>query len=109
RRLNVSRTTVTVAYDRLAGEGFVQSRTGAGTFVSPQVPRQADEAAPARDALRPRPVWATISLPRGFVRPAEFDFRTGLTDSSSFNYETWRRLTARELRASAVGKGVPGD
>src|SRR4029450_6304743 len=33
RRLNVSRTTVTVAYDRLTGEGFITSRVGAGTFV----------------------------------------------------------------------------
>src|ERR1051325_8093961 len=34
RRLSVARTTVTVAYDRLAGEGFVSSRVGAGTYVS---------------------------------------------------------------------------
>lgn len=31
RSLKVSRTTVTVAYDRLAGEGFVSTRVGAGT------------------------------------------------------------------------------
>jgi GntR family transcriptional regulator/MocR family aminotransferase len=109
RRLNVSRTTVTVAYDRLTGEGFVQTRTGAGTFVGPHVPRPSDQATPARDALRPRPVWATIPGPTAFARPAELDFRTGLTDSSSFNYETWRRLTARELQASVVGKAIPGD
>jgi GntR family transcriptional regulator / MocR family aminotransferase len=36
-RLNVSRTTVTVAYDRLTGEGFITSRVGAGTFVSDDV------------------------------------------------------------------------
>ena len=47
--------------------------------------------------------------PTAFARPAELDFRTGLTDSSSFNYETWRRLTARELQASVVGKAIPGD
>src|SRR5207245_9482450 len=34
RGLNVSRTTVTFAYDRLAGEGFVTARVGAGTFVN---------------------------------------------------------------------------
>ena len=31
RSLSVARTTVVVAYDRLAGEGFVTSRIGAGT------------------------------------------------------------------------------
>src|SRR5437667_12788796 len=34
RHLSVARTTVTVAYDRLSGEGFVASRVGAGTFVT---------------------------------------------------------------------------
>src|SRR4029453_15512494 len=37
RRLNVSRTTVTVAYDRLTGEGFIPSRVGAGPFVGAHV------------------------------------------------------------------------
>src|SRR3981081_1567647 len=34
RALTLSRATVTVAYERLAGEGFVTTRPGAGTFVS---------------------------------------------------------------------------
>src|SRR3979411_203891 len=34
RMLSVSRTTVTVAYDRLWGEGLVTAHVGAGTFVS---------------------------------------------------------------------------
>ncbi|WP_292167323.1 winged helix-turn-helix domain-containing protein [Mesorhizobium sp.] len=34
RALAVSRATVTVAYERLAAEGFVTSRQGSGTFVS---------------------------------------------------------------------------
>ena len=108
RRLNVSRTTVTVAYDRLTGEGFVQTHRGRHVR-QPTGPRPADQETPARDALRPRPVWDTIPGPTAFARPAELDFRTGLTDSSSFNYETWRRLTARELQASVVGKAIPGD
>ncbi|TDC13775.1 PLP-dependent aminotransferase family protein [Actinomadura bangladeshensis] len=33
RRLAISRNTVGVAYDRLAAEGFLTSRAGAGTFV----------------------------------------------------------------------------
>ena len=46
RRLSVSRTTVTVAYERLSGEGFVDSRVGAGTFVTDQIATFADEADP---------------------------------------------------------------
>src|SRR6476661_2411778 len=33
RSLRVSRTTITVAYDRLAGEGFLSSRAGASSFT----------------------------------------------------------------------------
>ncbi|MGI8450267.1 MAG: GntR family transcriptional regulator [Streptosporangiaceae bacterium] len=33
RRLAVSRNTVGVAYDRLIGEGFIETRVGAGTYV----------------------------------------------------------------------------
>jgi GntR family transcriptional regulator/MocR family aminotransferase len=50
QRLNVSRTTVTVAYERLAGEGFITARVGAGTFVSDDVPDPADPARPATRA-----------------------------------------------------------
>src|SRR6266567_2944019 len=80
RALSVSRTTVTVAYDRLAGEGFVSSRRGAGTFVSEHVTRRSSEPRThkADGALRARRIWESIPLPSAFVRRAEYDFRTGL-------------------------------
>jgi GntR family transcriptional regulator/MocR family aminotransferase len=108
RRLNVSRATVTVAYDRLSGEGLVTARAGAGTFVSDEVPRPSRRRIRPRGALRPRPVWNDIPLPTAFDAPAEFDFRTGLPDASRFPYATWRQLMARELRPSAVGRGYYG-
>src|SRR6185369_3020140 len=43
--LDVSRMTVNAAYERLAGEGFVTTRQGAGTFVSDSVTRVASKAA----------------------------------------------------------------
>ena len=33
RQLGVNRNTVVAAYDHLAGQGFVQSHTGRGTFL----------------------------------------------------------------------------
>jgi GntR family transcriptional regulator/MocR family aminotransferase len=108
--LRGSRSTVTVAYDRLAGEGFVTSRVGAGTFVSEHVARAPAEAnrRRAEGALRPRPLWESIPLPTPFARVAEFDFRTGLPDASLFPHKRWRRLMAHELRSEAVGSGVYG-
>ncbi|MFD0541671.1 GntR family transcriptional regulator [Actinomadura luteofluorescens] len=55
RRLAISRNTVGVAYDRLAAEGFLTSRVGAGTFV--RETGSAARGAPAVSPLRPRAVW----------------------------------------------------
>src|SRR4051794_11182583 len=46
--LAVSRTTVTVAYERLGGEGFITSKLGAGTFVSERVVSAGREHARSR-------------------------------------------------------------
>ena len=108
RRLGVSRTTVTVAYDRLAGDGLVVSRVGAGTFVSghaaalsrtPRGPR-------AGGRLRSRSIWESFAVPSPYARPAQFDFRTGIPDVTLFPHEPWRRLMARELRDAATRPGI---
>ncbi|MGI5227813.1 PLP-dependent aminotransferase family protein [Actinoallomurus sp. CA-142502] len=110
RRLDVARNTVGVAYDRLAAEGFVAGRVGAGTFV--QETGSAPRGAPAASPLRPRARWESVAPWPGWLgaRPA-FDFRVGLPDPRLFPYETWRRMMARELRepasASADPAGLP--
>ncbi|MCT7374551.1 PLP-dependent aminotransferase family protein [Chelativorans salis] len=108
RTLAVSRATVTVAYERLAGEGFVVSLQGAGTFVSEWAARQGREAAHQRSdgAIQPRPVWQSIPLPTAFERPAQFDFRTGLPDATLFPHRTWRRLVARVLRSNELASKI---
>lgn len=61
RRLQVSRTTVVLVYERLRAEGFVEARVGAGTFVSERVqPRL--QAGPSRSSLHPRPSDLPLSL-----------------------------------------------
>jgi GntR family transcriptional regulator / MocR family aminotransferase len=109
RRLKVSRTTVTVAYDRLGGEGFITSRVGAGTFVSDDVAGPPGPGRPAGGALRPRALWDAVAVPTVFDRPATFDFRTGIPDATLFSYQSWRRLVARQLRPTTVGTGAYGD
>src|SRR6185503_17401903 len=91
RSLSVSRMTVSVAYDRLAGEGFVSSRVGAGTWVSEQVGSMAGEARRSRTggALVPRPVWQAIPLRMPVTQPLPFDFRTGIPDASLFPFQAW--------------------
>jgi len=108
RSLGVSRMTVTVAYDRLVGEGFLVTRVGAGTYVSKHVAPARSEFRRNRPEgmIRPRALWESIPLSRAFASPAKFDFRTGLPDASLFPHETWRRLIAREPNWEAVSAGV---
>ncbi len=111
RRLSVARTTVVVAYERLAGEGFVTSRVGAGTVVSQQgssAPRKA-KSRRMDGALRPVAAWDSIPLFSAFARSMQFDFRTGVPDASLFPHDRWRRAISRELRSEAVRGGMYGD
>ncbi|MDG4831786.1 PLP-dependent aminotransferase family protein [Solwaraspora sp. WMMD1047] len=121
-RLGVSRNTVSTAYERLAAEGLLTTRTGAGTFVSgpppagerpgPAVPGPESEPAPPTDpgtrgALAPRAVWNRIPPAPDLSRSPRFDFRPGMPDVRQFPFATWRRLLNQDLRASRVGNGLP--
>jgi GntR family transcriptional regulator/MocR family aminotransferase len=101
RQLSVARNTVAVAYDRLAGEGLVVGRVGAGTFVSPDVAGTAAGASPGATstALVPRAVWATVPEQRVTLRDTpRFDFRPGVPDAAAFPHDVWRRLVSSALR-----------
>src|SRR5215207_5342787 len=58
RRLDVSRNTVAVAYERLTAEGVLVGRVGAGTFVCAEpLARTRARNAPAGGGVRPRRLW----------------------------------------------------
>lgn len=109
-RLTVSRTTVSAAYERLAAEGFVSARTGAGTYVSSLGLSDQPPGTNGEDgALRARPVWSAIPQPRSMTEAPPFDFRVGLADTRRFPYATWRRLLSDQLRHPAVGAGAMAE
>lgn len=110
RRLEVSRNTVSTAYERLTGEGFLITRTGAGTYVSDAVGDSAGDRRPTGKALRARPMWERAPDPPDLsALGAPFDLRPGIVDAGLFPYQTWRRVVAAELRPSAVGTAAHGD
>lgn len=116
RRLQVSRNTVTGAYDRLVAEGFAESRVGSGTYARSLPARSADAApidAPpaAGDVSGVRAVWDELAAPpNAFLHDApELDLRPGVPDVGLFPFETWRRLMGRALRPAAMGTGMHGD
>ncbi|GAB2444148.1 MocR-like pyridoxine biosynthesis transcription factor PdxR [Streptosporangium sandarakinum] len=62
RRLEVSRNTVSIAYDRLTAEGFLVGRVGAGTFVCDEPPgRTLSRSAPTGGGVRPRAFWRSAA------------------------------------------------
>jgi len=108
RELVVARATVMVAYERLAAEGFVAFRRGAGTFVRELVAQseRGKTAHRSGGVLQPRQIWQSIVLPTPVEKPARFDFRTGVCDASLFPDTEWRRAVTWALRSSATTAGA---
>jgi GntR family transcriptional regulator/MocR family aminotransferase len=107
--LDVSRVTVSLAYDQLTAEGYLHGRRGSGTFVSSQIP---DALGETRHRNPPRTVaQARIRLSKYADRlleePARPQPPAGAIDLSCFtpDYERfpmaeWRRTLGRRLRRS---------
>ncbi|HEU5145013.1 MAG TPA: PLP-dependent aminotransferase family protein [Dermatophilaceae bacterium] len=111
--LDVSRGTVTTAYDRLVAEGFLESRRGAGTFVrcaAPGVGSGRRRASPG--VVGPVPPWQAQGSPAPSPSPAAyeltFDLTVGVPDAGLFPLAVWRRLVAAELRLGRLGQAVAG-
>lgn len=135
RELDVSRGTVTAAYDRLTAEGFLEGRRGAGTFVSAAgasadapagrrrstaMPRRGSRHA-HRGAVMPSPVWrggpteagaGPASGVRGTataLSAVSHDLSVGTPDAALFPLTVWRRLVVAQLRQSQLARTSYGD
>jgi len=108
----LARNTVSHAYEKLAREGYFQTRRGSGTFVAGQgfeIDRNAWRSTRDSPSITP---WALrLSHSRSIVpgRKLVYDFRPGLPDLRSFPIDTWRRLAARNLRSLSNDLGGYGD
>ena len=117
----ISRNTVLLAYERLAAEGYIQTRGTAGNFISLVLPDEllqvgagsTERAGTNKDAAsgaeKPSPLLcfagypASPHLPRS-IRP-EYDFWVGRSDPSTFPVKTWRRLHSSQT----LKRGVQSD
>ena len=107
-QLGLSRSTVLLAFDHLLTEGYVEGRTGAGTFVSERIPDEllrtaaaaGDEAAASGPVRLSRQANAILELP--FRQRLDTDnlwpFRPGVPALRDFPYDLWSRLLSRESR-----------
>ena len=109
--LQVSRLPVLAAYDQLLHEGYLEGRTGSGTYVSCAIPDDllAPSTPAGRDAgLRPtrrRPRLPAPSRDEGGLGP----FRMSLPALDQFPHRPWARLVAREARSLAPADMAYGD
>ena len=116
--LGISRTTVSLAFDQLRAEGYLETRERGGTFVAATIPDRALSAA-RRPAARPSPRPAARPAPaapalgpsrRGIVlsalttpamavssHPARA-FRTGIPALDAFPHSVWGHISARLWR-----------
>ncbi len=109
-QLGISRNTVTTVYGRLAAEGYIEGRAGAGSFVATggaaELP---DRQIPA--ALMPVAVAeaSTVSWSLGGFDdvPPTFDLRTGRPDPALFPLVEWRRCMTTALQTAPGGYGHP--
>jgi GntR family transcriptional regulator/MocR family aminotransferase len=107
-QLKVSRTTVTVVYERLNAEGYITSRVGAGTFVSTgSLGTAHPRRAPKGSEIKPRAFWlAPPPPPQPRVSQVRFNFMPGVPDVGLFPFDIWRRIVGRILSPehSALGR-----
>lgn len=123
QQLKVSRTTVIEVFDRLTAEGLIESRIGAGAYVSAALrtprPRQsvvqpgagtsAAAAAPPRLARGAANAIARMA-DRSRLPQTARAFTTALPAFDEFPMAVWARLAARHwrsARAEVMGYGEP--
>ncbi len=110
RELRCSRNTVVTAYEQLHAEGYLESRVGAGSFVSqvlPEalltarpLPRRADTPplGPRQLSGRGRALTPPGARTRTVHQRADRAFTPGLPDPDHFPFDLWSRLLARSWR-----------
>lgn len=105
RELKMSRNTVTYAYEQLVAEGYLETRVGAGTFITDTAPDRIAQAVPAASARISRggslglsERGAQLVEHAGAYRLQWGAFMPGVPDLSLFPNRVWSRLQNKYWR-----------
>jgi len=106
-QLGVSRNTIILAYEALTAEGYLESKEGAGTYVSTALPDNSLSVGDRsiRTTTHAKPVHLCIPVAdeaTRYIFPNEivFDFALESTDPACFPCNVWRRLTNWRMQSS---------
>jgi len=130
--LRISRTTVSLAFDQLRAEGFLEARERGGTFVAATIPDRVlsyGPQPPSRASARPHSpaksraassgaspsrrgaALASLTTPAIALSGREpRAFRTGVPALDAFPHSVWGQIAARRWRrapGALLGYGVP--
>ncbi|PZD71878.1 HTH-type transcriptional regulatory protein GabR [Acaryochloris thomasi RCC1774] len=108
--LGISRTTVTLCYEQLLSEGYLEAVVGSGTYVCAQIPDDLlqSEAAVAADSHPALPLqlsqYGAVLEETDLSRPPEpevpFSFRYGRPALDQFPRKLWRKLLSQRCTAA---------
>jgi GntR family transcriptional regulator/MocR family aminotransferase len=106
-QLGVSRNTIILAYEALTAEGYLESREGAGTYVSTALPDNSLSIAGhlIQTTTHTKPVHLCVPVAddsKRYIFPNEivFDFALESVDPVCFPRNVWRRLTNWRMQSS---------
>jgi len=119
RDLSISRNTVTTAFDQLIAEGYIEARTGAGSFVPTHLPKDQFTKGPQtarenQDRVKPglSPSRRAFELMSMAGEPTLHQpFSPGLPEVDLFPFKEWARLLGRHWRRPSrkdLTGGAPG-
>lgn len=114
--LKISRNTVSLVYERLAAEGYIEARGRAGSFVSvdlPKVPIRLSENENVGRQKFVSPLLCFSGHPPGLSRRDSgrpcIDFWVGRSDPSTFPVAAWRRILLRKLAGAGANLTEYGE
>ncbi|QFY44293.1 PLP-dependent aminotransferase family protein [Candidatus Methylospira mobilis] len=119
KHYGVSRSMVVLGYEQLLAEGYIESHTGKGTFVSAKLPDNLDSApAPQNRAAvslkgrlsRMGKVLADSPFFYGAEEPAPVPFKPNQPDYGHFPLSIWNRIVSKRanaLRPRSMGYADP--
>lgn len=115
-QLKIARMTVVNAYDQLVAEGYLETRIGAGTFVTSRLPEEYLQAKSARQSEKkiksePRKIWLSNFGKRvdeykerilsDFGGSFPIAFQHGTPDTENFPFKVWEKISAKWLRKTS--------
>jgi GntR family transcriptional regulator / MocR family aminotransferase len=119
-QLGVSRITVVNAYEQLFAEGYLEGKTGSGTFVAATLPDdllQTGKTNPEKIPIKQKstlnlsPFGANLDVKSNRLQSQikHLPFQNGLTAIDQFPFEVWAKIAAKFQKNPPVSLLIYGD